>query len=107
MVVDRYPCHKNHMHCLSSIIIIIQLLFVSERKDFALPLSLHLDCRDKRDDCPSYGKSACSGKYESWATKNCAKFCGLGDCESLITTTQAGKKSKSIIVCRLDAAKCG
>ena len=43
---------------------------------------LFSDCKNKRDDCESnYGQSICTGKWKGWAAVNCAKMCGLGDCQ--------------------------
>ena len=50
-------------------------------------------CEDKLPDCDVYGKAACKAPYLEWATQNCAKFCGLGDCKDMSTTTTGKQKN--------------
>jgi len=48
-------------------------------------------CEDKVKNCDQYEEGVCEN-YVVWATENCAKFCGLGNCKALAKpTTTEGK----------------
>lgn len=51
---------------------------------YIIYLSLLSDCRNKDEaQCNRLGKGVCtSGRYKVWAAENCAKLCGVGDCQS-------------------------